>query len=193
MQGKARVRREVMLSRSTLLLLALAVLASVLGGWLQRRSQLAHVPPGVQVANVGDPAPDLVLPDPAGHGHRLSDYRGRRVLLNFWATWCGPCLDEMPALAKAQAAAGPGGARIVGIAMDDPARVRAFLAAHPVDYPILLGQIGSPSTSLRFGDRAEVLPYSVLLDADGRVQATHRGPLDRAQLQAWLAPAQAAR
>jgi peroxiredoxin len=181
-----------MLSRPTLLILALAVLAAALGGWLQHRSRLAHVPPGVRVANVGDPAPDIVLPDPAGREHRLSDYRGHRVLLNFWATWCGPCLDEMPALAKAQAALGPGGTRIVGIAMDDPARVRAFLAAHPVDYPILLGQLAKPSTSLRFGDVAEVLPYSVLLDADGRVRAVHRGPLDAARLRAWLAPAPAA-
>ena len=178
-----------MLSRPTLLILALAVLLAAAGGWLQRRSRLAHVPAGVQVANVGDLRPDLALPDPDGHEHRLSEYSGRRVLLNFWATWCGPCLDEMPALARAQTAYAHDGVRIVGIAMDDPAHVRRFLAAHPLDYPILIGRLDTPSTSLRLGDTAQVLPYSVLLDADGRVLATHRGPLPQTQLHAWLAPA----
>jgi len=177
-----------MLSRSTLLILAIAILAAAAGGWLQHRSRLAHVPAGVQVANVGDLRPDLALPDPDGHEHRLSEYHGHRVLLNFWATWCGPCLDEMPALAKAQATYAQSGVRIVGIAMDDPAHVRRFLAAHPLDYPVLIGQFDTPSTSLRFGDETEVLPYSVLLDADGRVLAVHRGALEQAQLHAWLAP-----
>lgn len=182
------MRRGLMLSRSTILILAIAILAAAAGGWLQHRSRLAHVPAGVQVVNVGDLRPDLALPDPNGHPHHLSEYAGRRVLLNFWATWCGPCLDEMPLLTKAQATYGQSGVHIVGIAMDDPAHVRRFLAAHPLDYPVLIGQLDSPSTSLRFGDSARVLPYSVLLDADGRVLAMHRGPLKQAQLHAWLAP-----
>jgi len=110
------------------------------------------------------------------------------VLLNFWASWCGPCLDEMPALAQAQTKFGEQGSIVIGIAMDDPAKARAFLAAHPVNYPILLGQLTSPSTSLLFGDAAEVLPYSVLLDGDGRILAIQQGTLNAAQLQAWLAP-----
>jgi hypothetical protein len=94
----------------------------------------------------------------------------------------------MPLLDKAQADYAPGGVRIVGIAMDDPAHVRRFLAAHPLDYPVLIGQLDAPSTSLQLGDEAEVLPYSVLLDAAGRVLAVHRGPLQQAQLHAWLTP-----
>ena len=177
-----------MFTRATWLILALAVLAAAAGAWLQQRSRALHLPPGVHVAGVGDIRPDLALETPDGRERRLSGFRGRRVLLNFWASWCGPCLDEMPALARAQSAFGAGGVQVVGIAMDDPANVRAFLAAHPVNYPILLGSVTSPSTSLRFGDVASVLPYSVLLDADGRVLATHRGPLDAARLRAWLAP-----
>lgn len=175
-----------MFSRSTWLILALTVLAAAAGAWLQHASRLAHVPLGIRIAHVGDPAPELALPDAAGHEYRLSDDRGHRMLLNFWATWCGPCIDEMAALEQAQAAQGSHGARIVGIAMDDPARVRAYLAAHPVDYPVLLGRLVEPSTSLRFGDLDEVLPYSVLLDAHGRVLAIQRGPLSTAQLRAWL-------
>lgn len=182
-----------MLSRPTLAILLLAVLAAAAGGWLQHASRLAHVPAGAAVAEVGDRRPDLVLPDLDGQPHRLSDYAGHRVLLNFWASWCAPCIAEMPALARAQAKFGEHGAIVVGIAMDDPLRARAFLARHPVAYPILLGRLESPSTSLQLGDRAEVLPYSVLLDDSGRILAHQRGPLTPAQLERWLAPASTAR
>ena len=173
-----------MLSRDNLVILGVAVLAAALGGWLQHESRSAHVPAGVTMAQVGETAPVLELPDLQGRVHRLADYRGRRVLLNFWASWCGPCLDEMPALDRA-ARAHPQ-ATVLGIAMDEPARVRAFLATHPVNYPVLLGRLDSPSTSLQLGDTAEVLPYSALLAADGRLLATHRGPLDAATLDRWL-------
>lgn len=173
-----------MFNRSTWMILLVAALAAALGGWLQHRSRLARVPAGVTVAGTGAPAPDVPLTGLDGSTHRLGEYRGRRVLVNFWASWCGPCLDEMPALDRA-ARAHPQAA-VLGIAMDEPARVRAFLAAHPVNYPVLLGRLDSPSTSLQLGDTAEVLPYSALLDADGRLLATHRGPLDAATLDRWL-------
>jgi len=177
-----------MLSRDNLVILGMAVLAAALGGWLQHESRLTQVPAGIAVAQVSEAAPALELPDLQGSVHRLADYRGRRVLLNFWASWCGPCLDELPALDKAQSKFGDQGAIVLGIAMDEPARVGAFLADHPVRFPILLGRVEAPSTSLLWGDRNEVLPYSVLIGADGRVIATHRGPLDAAWLERWLDP-----
>ncbi len=177
-----------MLSRGNWMILGAAVLVAALGGWLQHASRQARSPAGVQAANVGDLRPDLALPGLDGREHRVSEFRARRVLLNFWASWCGPCLDEMPALAKAQAKFGEQGAIVVGIAMEEPAQARRFLAAHPVNYPVLFGRLESPSTSLRLGNVGEVLPYSVLLDADGRVLDTRRGVLDAATLERWLAP-----
>ncbi|HEY8683365.1 MAG TPA: TlpA disulfide reductase family protein [Rhodanobacter sp.] len=175
-----------MMSRSNWLIVGLAVLAAAIGGYAQHRSEQ---PRQADSALIGQPAPALALPDLGGKLHRLGDYRGHRLLLNFWASWCGPCLDKMPALNQAQAKFGEQEAIIVGIAMDDPGHVRAFLAAHPVSYPVLLGQLATPSTSLTWGDRGEVLPYSVLLDADGRILATHVGALPATQLAAWLTTA----
>ncbi|QAU24175.1 TlpA family protein disulfide reductase [Dyella sp. M7H15-1] len=178
-----------MLSRTHLLILSLALLAAIAGGWLQRQNHPTRAPTGVHVANVGDLRPDLALLDLHGKEHRLSEFQGKRVLINFWASWCAPCLAEMPELDAAQHKFRDQGAIVLGIAMDAPTRVQAFLASHPVDYPILIGQLDTPSTSLRFGDTDEVLPFSVLLDEQGHVLATHRGPLDHALLARWLSPA----
>ncbi|WP_333682167.1 TlpA disulfide reductase family protein [Dyella sp.] len=180
-----------MLSRTNLIILVLALLAAIAGGWLQHESRRVHVPAGVHIANVGELRPDVALYDLHGHERRLSGYQGKRLLLNFWASWCAPCIAEMPALNAAQHKFADQGAIVLGIAMDEPDNVRSFLSKHPVDYPILLGQLTSPSTSLRFGDMDEVLPYSVLLDENGKILAIQQGPLGARQLERWLSPATA--
>jgi peroxiredoxin len=173
-----------MMDRSNWLILGLAVLAAAIGGYAQHRNQQAAA---VNQALLGQPVPALSLPGLDGKMHPLMDYHGHRLLLNFWASWCGPCLEEMPALNRAQKKFGEKGVIVVGIAMDEPDRVRSFLAAHPVSYPILLGQLASPSTSLQLGDMDEILPYSVLIDADGRILATRAGAMSIPQLEQWLA------
>jgi len=170
-----------MMSRASWLILLLAVLAAAAGGWLQHASRAQRGPDVV-----GMPAPAMRLADLDGHTHALSDYAGRRVLVNFWASWCGPCLKEMPALAQAQRRFGGDRPVVVGIAMDTSDNVRAYLKAHPVDYPILLGRLDAPDSAWQLGDAASVLPYSVLLDADGTVLTTHAGVLDTATLERWL-------
>ncbi len=176
-----------MSDRATNLILALALLAAILGGFIQRRGQAQALPQG-DAALVGQFAPALALPDLQGRVHQLTEYRGRRVLVTFWASWCVPCLEEMPALNQAQRKFGENGVIVLGIAMDEPDRVRTFLAAHPVSYPTLLGRMDAPSSSLQLGDAQETLPFSVLIGADGRVLATHAGRLSACRLDAWLAP-----
>jgi thiol-disulfide isomerase/thioredoxin len=176
-----------MFSRDIRLILALAVLAALVGGIAQHWLRAPVVPSG-DSSFIDQPLPALTLPDLDGQPHPLSNYRGRRLLVNFWASWCGPCLEEMPALNRAQQKFGDHGAIILGIAMDEAKHVRAFLAAHPVSYEILMGQMEAPSTSLQFGDQREILPFSVLFGEDGHVIATHAGALSDAQLKQWLSP-----
>lgn len=133
----------------------------------------------------GDMAPaSLMLPNLDGQPQSLAQFRGKRVLLNFWATWCHPCLEEMPALAAAQKA--HPGVRIIGIAMDSPEAVHAWLKKTPVDYPIWQGLATDGDVAAMFGDGPGLLPYSVLIGSDGRIRATHLGKLDPATLRAWL-------
>lgn len=177
-----------MLGRSNQLILGLAVLAAVAGGIIEHRQQQPAQPSSELI---GHSLPAITLTGLDGHRHALSDYRGHRLLLNLWASWCAPCLQEMPALQRAQDNFGEHGAIVVGIAMEDPARVRAFLAEHPVSYPILLAPQDNGGISMALGNSSQILPYSLLVDADGSILATHQGPLSDAMLKQWLAPATA--
>lgn len=173
------------MTRTNWFILATAVLAACVGGYVEHR----HRQPDTFV--IGQPVSAITLHDLAGKPKNLDDYRGHRLLLNFWASWCAPCLDEMPALDRASKQFGDRGPIVsepivIGIAMDDPEQVKAFLVAHPLNYPMLLGDLNEPSTSQQLGDTTEVLPYSVLVGADGRVLATHEGPLATNQISQWL-------
>ncbi|HEX7341396.1 MAG TPA: TlpA disulfide reductase family protein [Rhodanobacteraceae bacterium] len=157
------------------------------------RASAPAAPPGVIVLKRGDPVPaSLSLPGLDGKPHALATYRGRRVLLNFWATWCHPCRAEMPMLARWQRQH-PDQVQVIGIAMDEPASVRAYLRQTPVNYPIMLGLDVEPDLTTRFDDTRGALPYSVLIDPDGRIQATHLGKLDPALLARWLQPVSSVR
>ncbi|HJU08654.1 MAG TPA: TlpA disulfide reductase family protein [Rhodanobacteraceae bacterium] len=176
--------------RATLAILILATAAACGGWWLQRRIQTPSAPPVAATTpaqsslQIGDRADDLVLPDLQGKPQRLSQWRGRPVLLNFWATWCAPCRKEMPTLSAAQSRYP--NVRIIGVALDQPQTVRDFLKHTPVDYPILIAIDADPEPTLRFGDTVGALPFSVLIGPDGRIERIKLGPLDANELTSWL-------
>lgn len=112
-------------------------------------------------------------------------YAGRPVLVNLWASWCGPCVKEMPELDGYARAQGANGTQVVGIALDDEAAVRAFLQRIPVSYPLLLDAPGPRDAGVRLGNPKGVLPYTVLLDADGRLVRQKIGPFQPGEIQDW--------
>ncbi len=175
--------------RATVAILVLALAAASGGYALQRRltaPQQPAPPAGVKTLQVGDTVADVAYPALDGKPLALSSWRGKLVLLNFWATWCGPCREEMPLLSKAQAQHAADGLQVVGVAMDPPQSAQAFLRQVKVDYPILIGIDAEPEPTTLFGDTAGLLPYSVLIGRDGRILATKLGPLTQAELQGWL-------
>ena len=175
--------------RQVLLLIAAVVAAGVAGFLLARQLREAGrnaepATPAPGVVAIGDRRPELSLPDLSGAAVPLSRFDGKPVLLNFWASWCPPCVEEMPVL-DAFARENPDW-HVIGIAVEPADAARDYLAEHPVAYPILIGSSDSPDESLRFGNTRGVLPYTVLIGADGRIVKRHAGAFDRAELDAWV-------
>jgi thiol-disulfide isomerase/thioredoxin len=143
-------------------------------------------PADVKIAERGEIVPPFNIPDLSGAAVTLPDaYAGRPVLVNIWASWCGPCIREMPELDRYSRAQGPNGTQVVGIALDESAAVQAFLQRVPVSYPVLIDIPGPRDAGVRLGNPKGVLPYSVLLDAQGRVLKQKIGPFRDGEIDAW--------
>lgn len=155
---------------------------------LQAALDAAAPPPpaGVHPARPGDPMPAITLPDLQGTPRTLPDaYPGRPLLINVWASWCGPCIEEMPELQRFASTQGNEGVQVIGLALDTPGAIQDFLARVPVDYPILIDSPGPADASVWLGNRKGVLPYSVLIDADGRIVKQKVGPFAHGEVEAW--------
>ena len=113
-------------------------------------------------------------------------WAGKTTLVNFWASWCAPCLKEMPELQAFADEQPANGTQVVGIALDDAASARGMLERLDISYANLVDTAGPADASVRLGNPAGVLPYSVLVSADGRVLKTKIGPFeDNADIAAW--------
>ena len=129
----------------------------------------------------------LSLPDPTGKEQPLAQWKGKVLVVNFWATWCEPCKEEMPRFMKLQADYGGKGLQFLGIAIDEPAKVSAFARDLGLNYPTLVGGYGAIELSKTFGNRLGALPFTIVLDRSGAVAHTQLGPLKDAQLRAIVA------
>lgn len=138
-------------------------------------------------SDVGRAAPDFYLETPDGGTLRLSDLRGSPVLVNFWASWCQPCRQEMPEIVEAWRRPGTG-VIVVGVNLQENADiVREFSSEFGMGFPVVIDRNGQVAESWRIGGPIEGIPSSYFIDAEGIVRARHFGPLTSEQLDEALA------
>ncbi len=138
----------------------------------------------ILLLTLGAAADDFTLQDTQGNTHRLADYRGKWVLVNFWATWCPPCLDEIPQLVDLHNAHYEKDLIVIGIAIDSGSSkvVADFAQAHGINYPVV---IGDRKVTAQIG-AVDALPVSYLYNAKGEPVAYQAGEVTRASIEAFI-------
>ncbi len=134
----------------------------------------------------GQQLPDVSFPNIDGQTQSIRQWQGKKLLVNFWATWCAPCRKEMPDLASLQTELQAQGLQVIGIAIDDAKSVRQYLQQNPVNYPILLAPDVGTLLSAELGNRMGVLPFSVFVGKDGIVEFTHTGLITKDMVKNWV-------
>lgn len=133
------------------------------------------------------------LPDLSGQMRRLADWRGKVVVANFWATWCGPCRDEIPEFIQLQQQYRGRGVQFVGIAVDNRQAVAEFARRHGINYPVLQAEEAGLAMMPLAGNRLGGLPFTFIINREGKIVATAPGRIAKARLESALQPVLTAR
>jgi thiol-disulfide isomerase/thioredoxin len=127
------------------------------------------------------------LKDGKGVEQALAQWQGKPLVVNFWATWCGPCVEEMPELSALQGEQAGKGLQIIGIGIDSPTNIAEFAEKHKIAYPVYVGGMSGTDLSRQLGNTHGGLPFTVLIGANGQVKKTYLGRLKFDELRADLA------
>jgi len=128
----------------------------------------------------------LTFDDISGQPQELRQWRGTPLIINFWATWCPPCVDEMPDLQRLYDAYASKGVQFLGLAVDNQGAVASFAKNHRITYPLLITGAAGSDLASAFGNRSKAIPFTVALTSRGEVHATHLGRIHHNQLDDWL-------
>lgn len=159
-----------------------AALAAVFGGFL------AYQATGFGETGIYPELQSFSLPDTEGNEHNIAEWKGKVLVINFWATWCPPCLEEIPLFMETQESHKRRGLQFIGIAVEEAEPVREFSGKLKINYPILVAGMSGLSLSATLGNLAGVVPFSVVVNRDGRIVHRHPGILAPAQIREAVIP-----
>lgn len=166
-------------TRKTIVIVVLALAGAIGGLWTSHVWRMSS-------PEAAAPAPAVTFQDLDGKAVSLAQYKGKLLLVNFWATWCAPCLKEMPLLINAQKQYGARGLQIIGPAMDEAKDVKELAAKLGVNYPIMADFASAEAAMSTLGNKQGALPFSVLIDAKGMIVKTVLGGLHEDDLNALI-------
>lgn len=169
--------------RRSIILISGAVLAAA-GGVALQRSLIDHGEEALMVANLWT----LPLQDFEGNAQPLTRWKGKILVVNFWATWCEPCRAEIPGLVRIQDKLAAKNVQIVGISIDSVAKVKEFAKEFKVQYPLVMGGMDAIEITRKLGNKVGGLPYTVVLDRNGVIKARHLGGITEADLESAIVP-----
>ena len=132
--------------------------------------------------------PEFAMLDLEGKQHNISDWDGQVILLNFWATWCPPCRDEIPAFIKLQEQYGAAGFQVIGLAIDQLELVEGYSDSMGINYPILMGETEGLEITTQYGNRLNMLPYSVIIDRSGMIRYIKKGEIEKEEIEQLITP-----
>lgn len=141
-----------------------------------------------QITVEGGQRPDFVLTDMAGKQRSANEWAGKVMVVNFWATWCTPCRKEIPTFIKMQKDFADKGLQVVGIAIDNLPDVKAYATSIGINYPVLLGDQDAIVLSQRLGNRMDVLPFTAVIDRQGRISYIKLGEMTRELAERAILP-----
>jgi peroxiredoxin len=151
------------------LVIAVAVVSVVIGMYFSTQRFRAQPPSATEELF------SQMLQDAKGEKQSLAKWKGKSLVVNFWASWCAPCVKEMPELSALQESLHNGQIQIIGIGIDSVANIASFADHHKVSYPLYSAEDSGIQLSRSFGNQAGLLPFTVLLDKEGKIRKTYLG------------------
>jgi thiol-disulfide isomerase/thioredoxin len=162
--------------KKTLLIIIIGLITLAAGFGVQKAVSVLNKSKYISVT-------EFSLPDNTGKPRAISEWKDKLRVINFWATWCPPCREELPLFVELQKQYADKNVQVLGIAIDDAEPVAAFLKKLPVNYPMLVAGQGGIELAFSLGNFASAIPYTIIVDKENNVVFQHSGEITKVQLQ----------
>lgn len=168
-----------MTKRNTLIFILVASIFVIIGAYTQLKRLEIHDAQSMAVNDLFA----VSLADSLGQRQPLAKWKGKTLVVNFWATWCSPCIEEIPELSALQNSLTQKNIQIIGIGIDSATNISEFAEKHKITYPIYVGDTQGLEFARKFGNQAGGLPFTVLIDSNGQIKKTYLGRLKLDELK----------